>query len=43
MWAFSVEAELIENAERQDELSCFVSRVEDKGIAIQNGNQMFCY
>lgn len=37
MWGFSVEAELIENAERQDELCCYVSRVEDKGIAIQNG------
>jgi len=41
MWGFSVEAELIENAERQDELCCYVSRVEDKGIAIQNGNQLF--
>jgi len=39
MWGFSVEAELIENAERQDELCCYVSRVEDKGIAIQNGNR----
>lgn len=38
MWGFSVEAELIENSERQDELCCYVSRVEDKGIAIQNGN-----
>lgn len=37
MWGFSVEAELIENSERQDELCCYVSRVEDKGIAIQNG------
>jgi len=41
MWGFSVEAELIENAERQDELCCYVSRVEDKGIAIQNGNLLF--
>ncbi|XP_050433195.1 protein still life, isoform SIF type 1 isoform X3 [Adelges cooleyi] len=37
MWGFSVEAELIENSDRQDELCCYVSRVEDKGIAIQNG------
>lgn len=43
MWGFSVEAELIENAERQDELCCYVSRVEDKGIAIQNGNLLFKY
>jgi len=43
MWGFSVEAELIENAERQDELCCYVSRVEDKGIAIQNGNMLFQY
>lgn len=38
MWGFSVEAELIENAERQDELCCYVSRVEDKSVAMQNGN-----
>lgn len=37
MWGFSVEAELIENADRQDELCCYVSRVEDKSLAIQNG------
>ncbi|KAG7299495.1 hypothetical protein JYU34_016457 [Plutella xylostella] len=37
MWGFSVEAELIENAERQDELCCYVSRVEDKSVAMQNG------
>jgi T-lymphoma invasion and metastasis-inducing protein 1 len=37
MWGFSVEAELIENAERQDELCCYVSRVEDKSVALQNG------
>nr|CAI5825711.1 unnamed protein product [Callosobruchus analis] len=30
MWGFSVEAELVENADRQDELCCYVSRVEDK-------------
>lgn len=37
MWGFSVEAELIENAERQDELCCYVSRVEDKSLGMQNG------
>ncbi|XP_067645366.1 protein still life, isoform SIF type 1 isoform X9 [Eurosta solidaginis] len=37
MWGFSVEAELIENAERQDELCCYVSRVEDKSVAMQYG------
>ncbi|VVC99512.1 unnamed protein product, partial [Leptidea sinapis] len=37
MWGFSVEAELIENTERQDELCCYVSRVEDKSVAMQNG------
>ncbi|XP_076397977.1 guanine nucleotide exchange factor still life isoform X9 [Megachile rotundata] len=41
MWGFSVEAELIENSDRQDELCCYVSRVEDKSVAMQNdeGNQ----
>lgn len=38
MWGFSVEAELIENADHQDELCCYVSRVEDKSVAMQNGN-----
>lgn len=37
MWGFSVEAELIENADKQDELCCYVSRVEDKSVAMQNG------
>lgn len=37
MWGFSVEAELIENADRQDELCCYVSRVEDKSVASSNG------
>ncbi|XP_015835960.2 protein still life, isoform SIF type 1 isoform X3 [Tribolium castaneum] len=37
MWGFSVEAELVENADRQDELCCYVSRVEDKSVAMQNG------
>jgi T-lymphoma invasion and metastasis-inducing protein 1 len=39
MWGFSVEAELIENADRQDELCCYVSRVEDKSVALQNGKE----
>lgn len=39
MWGFSVEAELIENADRQDELCCYVSRVEDKSVALQNGKK----
>lgn len=39
MWGFSVEAELIENADRQDELCCYVSRVEDKSVALQNGTR----
>jgi T-lymphoma invasion and metastasis-inducing protein 1 len=39
MWGFSVEAELIENADRQDELYCYVSRVEDKSVALQNGKE----
>ncbi|XP_067203017.1 protein still life, isoform SIF type 1 isoform X4 [Linepithema humile] len=37
MWGFSVEAELVENSDRQDELCCYVSRVEDKSVAMQNG------
>lgn len=37
MWGFSVEAELVENADRQDELCCYVSRVEDNSVAMQNG------
>lgn len=41
MWGFSVEAELMENADRQDELCCYVSRVEDKSVAMQNGNLIF--
>lgn len=40
MWGFSVEAELIENADRQDELCCYVSRVEEKSVAMQNGMQI---
>lgn len=42
MWGFSVEAELIENADRQDELCCYVSRVEDKSVALQNGEFFGC-
>lgn len=40
MWGFSVEAELIENSDRQDELCCYVSRVEDKSVAMQNGEYL---
>lgn len=40
MWGFSVEAELVENADRQDELCCYVSRVEDKSVAMQNGKSL---
>lgn len=43
MWGFSVEAELIENADRQDELCCYVSRVEDKSLAMQNGILNFLF
>lgn len=45
MWGFSVEAELMENADRQDELCCYVSRVEDKSVAMQNGifNHIFIH
>lgn len=42
MWGFSVEAELTENAERQDELCCYVSRVEDKSVAMHNGKETYC-
>ena len=41
MWGFSVEAELVENSEvKQDELQCYVSRVEDRSVAINNGESM---
>ena len=43
MWGFSVEAELVENNERQDELCCYVSRVEERSVAITNGNVSFKY
>ena len=37
MWGFSVEAELVENSEKQDELCCYVSRVEDRSVAMNSG------
>lgn len=37
MWGFSVEAELCENSDKQDELCCYVSRVEERSVAINNG------
>lgn len=43
MWGFSVEAELVENADRQDELCCYVSRVEDRSVAMQNGDYQVDY
>ena len=39
MWGFSVEAELVENNEKQDELCCYVSRVEDRSVAMENGEE----
>lgn len=38
MWGFSIEAELVENKDKQDELCCFVSRVEERSVASANGN-----
>lgn len=43
MWGFSVEAELVENTERQDELCVFVSRVEDRSVAMNHGNNSFLH
>ena len=37
MWGFSVEAELVENSEKQDELCCYISRVEEGSLAMSNG------
>lgn len=37
MWGFSVEAELVENSEKQDELCCYVSRVEERSVAMNSG------
>lgn len=42
MWGFSVEAELVENTERQDELCVFVSRVEDRSVAMNHGMCSVC-
>ena len=33
-----IEAELVENKDKQDELCCFVSRVEERSVASGNGN-----
>ncbi len=43
MWGFSVEAELVENTERQDELCVFVSRVEDRSVAMNHGTGSFVF
>ncbi len=43
MWGFSVEAELVENTERQDELCVFVSRVEDRSVAMNHGTGPFVF
>ena len=39
MWGFSIEAELVENKDKQDELCCYVSRVEERSVASSNGKQ----
>ena len=39
MWGFSIEAELVENKDKQDELCCFVSRVEERSVASGNGKK----
>jgi len=36
MWGFSIEAELVENKDKQDELCCYVSRVEERSVASSN-------
>ena len=41
MWGFSVEAELVENSEKQDELCCYVSRVEERSVAMNSGKTLF--
>ena len=44
MWGFSIEAELVENKDKQDELCCYVSRVEERSVASSNGKQTVdCY
>ena len=40
MWGFSIEAELVENKDKQDELCCFVSRVEERSVASGNGKKL---
>lgn len=39
MWGFSVEAELVVDGQRQDELCCYISRVEDISLAGKTGTQ----
>jgi T-lymphoma invasion and metastasis-inducing protein 1 len=41
MWGFSIEAELVENKDKQDELCCFVSRVEERSVASNNGISLY--
>ena len=41
MWGFSVEAELVENSEKQDELCCYVSRVEERSVAMNSGKKSY--
>ena len=43
MWGFSIEAELVENKDKQDELCCYVSRVEERSVASSNGKQTADY
>ena len=43
MWGFSIEAELVENKDKQDELCCYVSRVEERSVASSNGKQRVDY
>ena len=43
MWGFSIEAELVENKDKQDELCCYVSRVEERSVASSNGKQTVDY
>lgn len=43
MFGFSVEAELMENSDHQDELSVFVSRVEDGSLAQIQGKAADIY
>ena len=43
MWGFSIEAELVENKDKQDELCCFVSRVEERSVASGNGKALYYF